>query len=82
MSLKENDSGSVSLGSNPSPAASPKFRCVTRCIMLNRACGTDTPCALHEAWEQDQQAILRYLETQTLNAFVEKTASKRLPFET
>jgi DNA-binding IscR family transcriptional regulator len=50
--------------------------------MLNRSCGTDTPCALHEAWEQDQQAILRYLETQTLEEFVEKTASKRLPFET
>jgi len=49
--------------------------------MLNRACGTDTPCALHEAWEQDQQAILRYLEHQTLDEFVEKTVSKKPPFE-
>src|ERR687898_3668759 len=43
---------------------------VTRCIMLNRNCGTGTPCALHEAWEEGQQAILRYLEAQTLDQFV------------
>ncbi len=54
---------------------------VTRCIMQNRACGTGTPCALHEAWEEGQQAILRYLEDQTLDEFVERTASKNLPFE-
>jgi Rrf2 family protein len=54
---------------------------VTRCIMQNRACCTGTPCALHEAWEKGQQAILRYLETQTLDEFVRKTASKKLPFE-
>jgi Rrf2 family protein len=53
---------------------------VTRCIMQNRACGAGTPCALHEAWEQGQQAILRYLEDQTLDEFVVKTASKKLPF--
>src|SRR5215210_4775088 len=46
---------------------------VTRCIMQNRACGTGTPCALHEAWEDGQQAILRYLEDQTLDEFVERT---------
>jgi Rrf2 family transcriptional regulator, iron-sulfur cluster assembly transcription factor len=54
---------------------------VTRCIMQNRACGTGTPCVLHEAWEEGQQAILRYLEDQTLDEFVERTAFKNLPFE-
>ncbi len=54
---------------------------VTRCIMQDRACGTGAPCALHEAWEEGQQTILRYLENQTLDEFVEKTASKKLPFE-
>jgi Rrf2 family protein len=53
---------------------------VTRCIMQNRACGTGTPCALHAAWEEGQQAILRYLEGQTLDDFARETASKRLPF--
>jgi Rrf2 family transcriptional regulator, iron-sulfur cluster assembly transcription factor len=54
---------------------------LTRCIMQNRTCDTSTPCALHEAWEQGQQAILRYLENQTLDEFVEQSASKNLPFE-
>ncbi len=54
---------------------------VNRCIVQNRACGTGAPCALHEAWEKGQQAILRYLEDQTLDEFVEKTAFKELPFE-
>jgi DNA-binding IscR family transcriptional regulator len=54
---------------------------VTRCIVQNRACGTGAPCALHEAWEEGQQAILRYLEDQTLDEFVEKTAFKEPPFE-
>jgi Rrf2 family protein len=31
---------------------------VTRCIMEARACGEGSPCALHEAWEEGQQAIL------------------------
>ena len=55
---------------------------VTRCIMLNRNCGTGTPCALHEAWEEGQQAILRFLEDQTLDQFVKETASKNLPLDT
>ena len=55
---------------------------VTRCILQNRACGTGAPCALHEAWEEGQQAILRYLEDQTLDEFAEKTAAEKLPFET
>ena len=55
---------------------------LTRCIMQNRSCDTGTSCALHEAWEKGQQAILRYLEDQTLDEFVEKTASKKLPFKT
>lgn len=54
---------------------------VTRCIMQNRACGTGTLCALHDAWEEGQQAILRYLEEQTLDEFVETTASRKSPFE-
>ena len=55
---------------------------VNRCIMQERTCGTSTPCALHEAWEKGQQAILQYLENQTLDEFVEKTASKILPPQT
>jgi Rrf2 family protein len=55
---------------------------VTRCIMQNRACGTGTPCAMHEAWEAGQQAILRYLQDQTLDDFTRQTASKKLPFKT
>ena len=55
---------------------------VTRCIMRNRACGTGTPCALHDAWEAGQQAILRYLEGQTLDDFVQQTAARKLPFRT
>ena len=51
---------------------------VTRCIMQNRACGSGPPCALHNAWEEGQQAILGYLETQTLGDFVQETASRRL----
>ena len=47
---------------------------VTRCIMQNRACGTCSPCALHAAWEEGQQAILRYLEGQTLDDFAQETA--------
>lgn len=52
---------------------------VTRCIMQDRACGTGTPCALHEAWEKGQQAILQYLGEHTLDEFAGKTASARLP---
>ncbi|HLL39841.1 MAG TPA: Rrf2 family transcriptional regulator [Rubrobacteraceae bacterium] len=52
---------------------------VTRCIMQDRTCGEDTPCAMHEAWLQGQRAILEYLGTQTLAEFVSRTASKKLP---
>jgi Rrf2 family protein len=51
---------------------------VTRCIMQNRACGSGPPCAMHNAWEEGQQAILGYLETQTLDDFVQETVSGRL----
>lgn len=51
---------------------------VTRCIMQDRACGSGPPCAMHNAWEEGQQAILGYLETQTLDDFVQETASRRL----
>ena len=54
---------------------------VTRCIVQNRACGTGAACALHEAWEEGQRSILRYLEDQTLDEFVGKTAAEKLPFE-
>jgi Rrf2 family protein len=47
---------------------------VTRCIMEQRNCGEGRPCAMHDAWEEGQEAILSYLETQTLSEFVSRTA--------
>ena len=52
---------------------------VTRCIMEDRACGEGAPCALHEAWKEGQQAILEYLGTQTIEEFISRTASGKLP---
>jgi Rrf2 family protein len=52
---------------------------VTRCIMENRACGEGAPCALHEAWEEGQQTILEYLDKQTIEEFISRTASGKLP---
>ena len=52
---------------------------VTQCIMQARACGEGTPCALHDAWEEGQQVILEYLDSQTLEEFVSRTASGKLP---
>ena len=52
---------------------------VVRCIMEDRACGECAPCALHEAWEEGQKAILEYLSTQTLEEFVSRTVSGELP---
>ena len=52
---------------------------VTRCIMEDRACREGAPCALHEAWKEGQQAILEYLGTQTIEEFVSRTASDKLP---
>ena len=52
---------------------------VIRCIMHNRACVEDTPCALHAAWERGQQAILEYLGDQTLDEFIEHNPLVRLP---
>lgn len=49
---------------------------VTRCIMEDRACGDGRPCAMHEAWEEGQEAILDYLGAQTLSEFVSRTASQ------
>jgi Rrf2 family protein len=51
---------------------------VIRCIMEDRACGEGAPCALHEAWEEGQQAILEYLGTQTIEEFISQTASDKL----
>lgn len=48
---------------------------VTRCIMEDRACGVGKPCAMHDAWAEGQDAILGYLESQTLDEFVEDSAS-------
>jgi Rrf2 family protein len=52
---------------------------VIRCIMENRACGEGAPCALHEAWEEGQQVILEYLGTQTIEEFISRTVSDKLP---
>lgn len=55
---------------------------VTRCIMQDRNCGEAAPCAMHEAWLEGQQAILGYLQEQTLDEFASRTVSKTLPPET
>ena len=52
---------------------------VTHCIMEDRACGEGAPCALHEAWKEGQQAILEYLGTQTIDEFISRTVSDKLP---
>jgi Rrf2 family protein len=52
---------------------------VTRCIMQNRACGTDAPCAIHDAWQAGQQAILEYLQKQSLEDFITQNPSGRFP---
>ena len=52
---------------------------VTRCIMEDRACGKGTPCALHEAWEEGQQAILEYLQEHSLEDFITQNPSGRFP---
>lgn len=52
---------------------------MSRCIMENRACQEGAPCAMHEAWEEGQQAILAYLTHQTLDDFVSHAAARKLP---
>jgi Rrf2 family protein len=49
---------------------------VIHCIMEDRACGAGKPCAMHEAWIEGQNAILEYLQSQTLDKFVEETVSR------
>jgi Rrf2 family protein len=51
---------------------------VINCIMENRGCGEGARCALHDAWEEGQRAILRYLDTQTLEEFLAQDPSGRL----
>lgn len=51
---------------------------VACCIMEDRTCGEGTPCALHEAWEEGQRAILEYLDAQTIEEFISRTASGKL----
>ncbi len=55
---------------------------VTRCILEQRACGEGRPCAMHDAWEEGQEAILQYLGTQTLSDFVSDTVSEVTANET
>jgi Rrf2 family protein len=52
---------------------------IIHCIMEDRACGEGAPCALHEAWEEGQQVILEYLGTQTIEEFISRTVSDKLP---
>ena len=52
---------------------------VTRCIVQDRACGQGAPCAMHEAWEEGQRAILEYLGNQTLEEFVTQNPAGQLP---
>jgi Rrf2 family protein len=52
---------------------------IVRCIMEDRACGEGAPCALHEAWEEGQRAILEYLGTQTIEEFISRTVTRELP---
>lgn len=49
---------------------------VTKCIMEDRNCGEGRPCAMHDAWEEGQSAILDYLASQTLDEFIEETVSE------
>jgi Rrf2 family protein len=42
---------------------------ITHCIMQQRPCGQDRPCALHEAWTEGQNAILEHLGNRTLADF-------------
>jgi len=55
---------------------------VTSCIVENRDCGEGAPCALHDAWEEGQRAILEYLDTQTLEEFLVQNPSGRFPPKT
>jgi Rrf2 family protein len=52
---------------------------VTRCIMEDRSCEQGAPCAVHDAWEEGQKAILEYLDSQTIDEFLSRTASNKLP---
>ena len=52
---------------------------VIRCIMEDRTCGEGAPCGMHEAWEEGQQVILEYLGTQTIDEFISRTVSDKLP---
>ena len=42
---------------------------ITHCIMQQRPCGEDRPCALHESWTEGQNAMLDHLGTRTLADF-------------
>ena len=55
---------------------------VTNCILEQRACGEGPPCAMHDAWEEGQEAVLQYLQTQTLSDFLSDTVSEVQPNKT
>ena len=42
---------------------------ITNCIMQQRPCGMGRPCALHDAWADGQNAILKHLENHSLADF-------------
>jgi Rrf2 family protein len=42
---------------------------ITHCIMQQRPCGEGRPCALHDAWVEGQNAILKHLGTRNLADF-------------
>jgi Rrf2 family protein len=52
---------------------------VVRCIMEDLACGEGAPSALHDACVEGQKAILEYLGTQTIEEFISRTVSDKLP---
>lgn len=49
---------------------------IRHCIMYQRPCGEGVPCAMHDAWIKGQEAILEYLESQTLAEFITETVER------
>jgi Rrf2 family protein len=39
-----------------------------RCVLRNRACDAATPCAIHDAWTQARTALVRELESLSLDS--------------
>lgn len=49
---------------------------VRHCVMEQRPCGEGIPCVMHEAWIEGQEAILEYLESQSLAGFITETVER------